>query len=396
MSAAPLHFLVAELCAAKSVEELERVYDAIRARGTAALRTTATEFSLRVAGFPVRLQRAAVRLGVEAGGEEGKHLLLVMIDEGNVEVELRNAAVRALDVDTSSGTLSTLLSVLSNEGPSDTELSQAILAYLARLPGDCDWRSAVRALHGSCLNPLAGVVHGEDRSRFAALFEAVDSERRTRRGPSIVYQRHSVHHVPPAPSRDGTLHNPYLDEFQRWEDRPGIDDDDRFWELRDEMFDLKAAYAYAIPTRAALELLAAHAPIVEIGAGAGYWAYLLRQMGVDVVAYDHEPPDGTYRNMYFEGGRAWTDVLEGGPEMVQKHGDRALFLCWPPFGDPMAEACLEAFVGDVVVWAGEWRRACATQAFFDALDQSFEEIAAEPLPAWLTEDALRVFRRRTR
>ena len=394
MSVVPLPFLVAELCAAKSVDELERVYDAIRARGTAALRTTATAFSQRVAGFPLRLQRAAVRLGVEAGGEEGKRLLLGMIDEGNVEVELRIAAVHALDVDTSSGTLSTLLSVLSKEGPCDTELSQAILAYLARLPGEWDWRGAVRALHGSCLNPLAGVVRGEERSRFAALFEAVDSERRTRRGPSIVYQRHSLHHVPPAPSRDGYLHNPYLDEFQRWQDRPGIDD--RLWELRDAMFDLKAAYAYAIPTRAALKLLAAHAPIVEIGAGAGYWAYLLRQMGVDVMAYDHEPPDGTYRNIYFEGGRAWTEVLEGGPEMVPKHGDRALFLCWPPPGSPMAEACLEAFAGDVVVWAGEWRRACATEAFFDALDRSFEEIAAEPLPSWLTEDALRVFRRRTR
>jgi hypothetical protein len=117
-------------------------------------------------------------------------------------------------------------------------------------------------------------------------------------------------------------------------------------------------------------------------------------MNVDIVAYDREPPDGTYRNAYFEGGHVWTEVREGGPEIVREHTDRTLFLCWPPPATPMAEECLATFRGDVVLYAGEWRGACATPAFFDALEASFTQIAAVELPSWLEQDALRVFRRR--
>lgn len=32
-------------------------------------------------------------------------------------------------------------------------------------------------------------------------------------------------------------------------------------------------------------------PVVEMGAGTGYWAALLQQRGVDVVALDRHPPE---------------------------------------------------------------------------------------------------------
>ena len=52
----------------------------------------------------------------------------------------------------------------------------------------------------------------------------------------------------------------------------------------------------------ALLALAARAPLLEIGAGTGYWAHRLRGMGVDILAYDLEPP-GTddARNSFFVG-----------------------------------------------------------------------------------------------
>jgi hypothetical protein len=50
-------------------------------------------------------------------------------------------------------------------------------------------------------------------------------------------------------------------------------------------------YAFAVPTREALETISQYAPIVELGAGTGYWAWLLRRRGVDCVAYDLAPPD---------------------------------------------------------------------------------------------------------
>lgn len=48
-------------------------------------------------------------------------------------------------------------------------------------------------------------------------------------------------------------------------------------------------YAYATPTRAALDALAALGPLVEVGAGTGYWAAALRSRGVEVHAYDVAP-----------------------------------------------------------------------------------------------------------
>jgi hypothetical protein len=48
-------------------------------------------------------------------------------------------------------------------------------------------------------------------------------------------------------------------------------------------------YAFAAPNNHALKALAAVAPIIEVGAGVGYWALLLRQAGVDVVATDELP-----------------------------------------------------------------------------------------------------------
>jgi hypothetical protein len=59
------------------------------------------------------------------------------------------------------------------------------------------------------------------------------------------------------------------------------------------LLDVEAAarlYAWAIPDARALRILAALGPLVEVGCGKGYWARLLRDYGVDVVAYDIAPP----------------------------------------------------------------------------------------------------------
>src|SRR4051812_25298577 len=80
------------------------------------------------------------------------------------------------------------------------------------------------------------------------------------------------------------------------------------------------AYSWAVPSPEAVEEIARHSPIIEIGAGTGYWAWLLSQAGSDVVACDANvvaPPH-------------WFAVREGGPGVLSEHSERALFLCWPP------------------------------------------------------------------
>ena len=63
-------------------------------------------------------------------------------------------------------------------------------------------------------------------------------------------------------------------------------------------------------------------PLVEVGCGCGYWARLLRERGVDVVAFDHKLPPEDER---------WTELKQGGPEVLAapEYGARALVLCYP-------------------------------------------------------------------
>ena len=135
---------------------------------------------------------------------------------------------------------------------------------------------------------------------------------------------------------------------------------------------------------------------MEVGAGTGYWAATLRRRGVDVLAYDLNPPgaEAPEANAYHGHLPPFTDVLRGGPKartagnhttlscsnlmssdsnplwgcmeddsnaccvakllfhdpdagssraQAAAEKGRALFLCYPPPADPMAVNCLRRF-----------------------------------------------------
>ena len=152
-------------------------------------------------------------------------------------------------------------------------------------------------------------------------------------------------------------------------------------------------FAFAVPNEAALNELAALSPIVEIGAGTGYWASLLRSKGVDVVAYDSAPPSsedsagasfgGRRRkskkqkaagmNEYHGATAQFTEVLRGGADVLGTASDAAqtLFLCYPPPGEAMAFDCLSAFRGMRVVYVGEWHGLTADTRFERLLASHF-------------------------
>jgi hypothetical protein len=86
-------------------------------------------------------------------------------------------------------------------------------------------------------------------------------------------------------------------------------------------------YAHSVPTNEALQVLTELGPLLEIGAGAGYWARLLRDLGGDVIATDPVAPSD---NAWFRGAEPWTPIQQAGVEAVRRYPDRAIFLCWPP------------------------------------------------------------------
>eukprot|EP00854_Cymbomonas_tetramitiformis_P002960 gene2960-3775_t len=57
-------------------------------------------------------------------------------------------------------------------------------------------------------------------------------------------------------------------------------------------------FSWAVPSTEAIHCIHEAAPggVVEIGAGTGYWAHLLRLHGTAIAAYDIHPTDGSERN----------------------------------------------------------------------------------------------------
>ena len=114
-------------------------------------------------------------------------------------------------------------------------------------------------------------------------------------------------------------------------------------------------YAHAIPTRSALSTIASFAPIVEMAAGTGYWASLLRTQGVDVICYDRNPPgqSGVENNLFHEGATCWTEALQGDDSAIDSHPHRTLLLCWPPPNSDMPVRALARYRGDHFIYIGE-------------------------------------------
>ncbi len=197
--------------------------------------------------------------------------------------------------------------------------------------------------------------------------------------------------------------NPYLREFTRLEPelrRPhdylnGVHGpsaisayDRRVWCIR--------RYAFAVPSEAALVVLARHAPIVELGAGTGYWAYLLRRRGVDCVAYDLAPPDHMPNPNRFQ-PLTWTRVEPGDVDRLAVESHRALFLCWPSYRDPFAARALRAYTGATLLYIGEPAGGrTADDDFFTQLAQHWQPVEQVALPNWPgTHDVLTVYYRRS-
>ena len=119
-------------------------------------------------------------------------------------------------------------------------------------------------------------------------------------------------------------------------------------------------------------------PVVEIGAGNGYWAWLLSQAGIQVHAYDvapvhhekswfqhHDHNDHVGHISGFEDfeHEEFFPVRQGGAEKVAEHPGSVLFLCWPTMSEFAAES-VKAFQGDTVVYIGEGQSGCNADSEF--------------------------------
>jgi hypothetical protein len=153
-----------------------------------------------------------------------------------------------------------------------------------------------------------------------------------------------------------SVQNPYLREVRRlrktvpnWDTLFSGDDDQECrnaWVRLDVLGGpLCDKYAWAIPNKRALNIIANFSPNVEVGAGKGYWASLLQAIGVDVLCFDKKDNQPG----------CWTEVQKGGPTVLKEKAcrKRTLFLCYPDDSNGLAMKCLECFTGDIIIHVGE-------------------------------------------
>jgi hypothetical protein len=131
------------------------------------------------------------------------------------------------------------------------------------------------------------------------------------------------------------------------------------------MYPIQHYVGFAVPNEAILESIARHGPIIEIGAGTGYWTATLQARGVDAIAYDAKPPDAAHNsNLFFH--KTFTQVLEGDATSIsfwchneQDLSKRTLLIVWP--NDPEEHEiwdvhCLHRYMdagGKMVTYVGE-------------------------------------------
>jgi hypothetical protein len=171
---------------------------------------------------------------------------------------------------------------------------------------------------------------------------------------------------------------------------------------RDELI---TQFGFAIPNEEAITALAhCPQPIVEVGAGLAYWAYLVKERyGVHVDCYDLDIPptsakhgtNGGERHGYHFDREPWHPVKGGTPESIGRKEYQTLLLIWPDYCSPMALQCLMKFTGSTVVYVGEGDGGCTgDNAFHEALEKEWTALGYIEHPQWSgLNDYMTIYRR---
>lgn len=161
--------------------------------------------------------------------------------------------------------------------------------------------------------------------------------------------------------------------------------------------DMCRKYSFAIPTQQAIKAIASLSPLVELGAGTGYWSMLVKQAGAQILAYDKAPGVEHPHNSY-KFSRSYTAVILGNEDILEKLDPSTnLLLCWPNYNTDFAYNSLRKFRGSKFVYIGEDRGGCTgNKKFFDLLDRSWSIERTIALPQWPgIHDRLTIYTKKT-
>jgi len=189
---------------------------------------------------------------------------------------------------------------------------------------------------------------------------------------------------------DLKLYNPYLKKLKKlMDENSDLDSEGLLSVLHENRSDFVSDYSFTIPYYDILSKAASYSPIVEIGAGSGYWARCLSEFGADVIAYDSFPPgsespwDWLQRNSWFD--ESWCYIVKGDETSAAHHPDRTLFLAWPMPMNPMAYNALVNYRnagGRTLIYIGDPHPGSSGDEYFHQMLSQQKEIEKIDLYGW--------------
>lgn len=153
-------------------------------------------------------------------------------------------------------------------------------------------------------------------------------------------------------------------------------------------------FGFSIPCAEAIEALRGLGPIVEVGAGTGYWSALLQAAGLDVIGTDANVGASGYG---FRIASRHPLVQMSAAEAVVAYPNRDVFCSWPAYDEPWALAAVRKIQpGRHFAYIGEGRGGCTgTDGLFHYLSTRFDEVEQVAIPQFPgLNDWLTIYRRR--
>jgi hypothetical protein len=172
----------------------------------------------------------------------------------------------------------------------------------------------------------------------------------------------------------------YLESFKKLSRRKkGVNEIDATMIRLKARHDMCRKYSFAIPTKEAIQEISKFSPIVEIGAGSGYWASLLQKSGAEVLACDKYPKKNKYKFT-----EKYTKVKHASEKILGEiDPSYNLLLCWPNYDNDFAYNALKTFKGENLIYIGEPEGGCTgNDKFHNELKKSWKLLKTLDIPQW--------------
>ena len=223
--------------------------------------------------------------------------------------------------------------------------------------------------------------------------ELSSDEQRRQLKAAVQFDTYAPDTVPDEVS--ATTYNPAVDGYCE----TGLSWGDSGWEPVDNTEAL-GQYPEYVPTDAAIELLVEYSPLLEVGAGRGYWAHVINENGGDCIPTDlhpeedgpadhpatitHELPDGG-----LDGHAVWAEVQEfDAVDAIEAYPDRPVVMCHPSGSTRWTERVLNAIDDQPLIYIGEWfPGADAHPLFFKRLAETWSWADSFPVYDWASMHA---------